>query len=187
MHASVRRIVLMSAAVALSLTACEQIRDSAGISKKAPDEFRVVRNAPLSVPPNYDLRPPQPGARALPQIDPRREAQQATLGGSGGNGTAGRGMAESAGEEALLRALEVRDTPEDIRTTVDEESAILAADNRGFVERLMFWREEPPPGTLVDPTGESRRIQENAALGRPPQSGSTPTIERKSKDGFSLF
>lgn len=185
MHASVRRIVLVTAAMALSLTACEQIRESAGVSKKAPDEFRVVRNAPLSVPPNYDLRPPQPGARPVPQIDPRREAQQATLGRD--TAAASRPVADSAGEEALLRALQVNETPEDIRTTVDEESAIMAADSRGFVERLMFWREEPPPGTVVDPTGESRRIQENAALGRPPQSGTTPTIERKSKDGFSIF
>ncbi len=184
MHASVRRIVLVSAAVALSLTACEQIRESAGIEKKAPDEFRVVRNAPLSVPPNYDLRPPQPGARALPQIDPRQEAQAATF---GRDGAVQRPVAESAGEEALLRALNVGETPADIRTKVDEESAIMAAGDRNFVERLMFWRETPPPGTVVDPTGESRRIQENAALGRSPQTGTTPTIERKSNDGISLF
>ncbi len=184
MHASMRRIILVSAALALSLTACEQIRESAGVAKKAPDEFRVVRNAPLSVPPNYELRPPQPGARPLPQLDPRRETQQAALGNSA---SAGRPVADSAGEEALLRAMQVGDPPDDIRIQVDEESAILAADSRGFVERLMFWREEPPPGTAVDPEGETRRIQENTALGREPRTGSTPTIERKTKDGFSLF
>ncbi|MCA8929394.1 MAG: DUF3035 domain-containing protein [Alphaproteobacteria bacterium] len=199
-----RRILLVTAALALSLTACEQLRESAGISKKAPDEFRVVRNAPLSLPPNYALRPPEPGARPLPQLDPRREAQQAALGRDAGAvaptgamaaGTMAAGAAsasaasagESAGEEALLRNIKVGDTPTNIRAQVDEESAILAADNRNFVERLMFWRDQPPPGTVVDARGEARRIQENAALGRPPQTGSTPTIERKSNAGVSLF
>jgi hypothetical protein len=32
------------------------------MSKRAPDEFAVVRRAPLIVPPDYDLRPPDPGA-----------------------------------------------------------------------------------------------------------------------------
>jgi hypothetical protein len=122
----------------------------------------------------------------VPQIDPRREAQQAAL-GRDATAAANRPVAESAGEEALLRALRVGETPSDIRTQVDEESAIFSSDNRNFVERLMFWRELPPPGTVVDPKGETQRIQQNAALGRPTQTGTTPTIERKSKNGFSLF
>lgn len=32
------------------------------MSKRSPDEFAVVRRAPLIVPPDYDLRPPDPGA-----------------------------------------------------------------------------------------------------------------------------
>lgn len=184
MSGSVRRLVFVVMGAALLLSACDSIRESAGITKKAPDEFRVVRNAPLSVPPNFELRPPRPGARAVPQLDPRREAQQAAL---GQDPAMSRPVAESAGEEALLRALRVGETPADIRTQVDEESAILAGDNRNFVERLMFWREVPPPGTLVDPKGETQRIQENSALGRPPETGNTPSIERKTKDGFSLF
>jgi hypothetical protein len=186
MRPNVRQILLMSAALAVSLTACEQIRETTGIEKKAPDEFAVVRNAPLSVPPTYDLRPPRPGARAITQIDPRREAQQATFGRQVAT-TANRPVAESAGEEALLRALKVDGNAPDIRQKVDEESAILAADNRGFVERLMFWQTPPAAGSEVDPTKERQRIQENSALGRPPETGSTPTIERKSNAGISLF
>ena len=106
MRSNVRYAVLLYAGLAVSLSACEQIRETAGIQKKAPDEFAVVRNAPLSVPPSYDLRPPRPGARAVPQIDPRREAQQATFGQAAAPANT-RPMAESAGEEALLRSLGV--------------------------------------------------------------------------------
>jgi hypothetical protein len=57
--------------------------------------------------------------------------------------------------------LKVDGNAPDIRQKVDEESAILAADNRGFVERLMFWQTPPAAGSEVDPTKERQRIQEN--------------------------
>ncbi len=187
MRSNVRRVVLTSAALAISLGACSQIRETVSVQKKAPDEFAVVRNAPLSVPPTYDLRPPQPGARAITQIDPRREAEQATFSQQVATANPNRPVADSAGEEALLRSLKTVNTPADIRQQVDEESAILAADNRNFVERLMFWRDQPTPGTEVDAQKEQQRIQQNSALGLPPEIGSTPTIERKSNAGISLF
>ena len=35
-----------------------------GFEKSAPDEFAVVKRAPLTLPPEYGLRPPRPGAVA---------------------------------------------------------------------------------------------------------------------------
>jgi Protein of unknown function (DUF3035) len=48
----------------LQLGGCARgtVQDALGMSKRAPDEFAVVRRAPLIVPPDYDLRPPDPGA-----------------------------------------------------------------------------------------------------------------------------
>ena len=36
--------------------------DALGMGKRSPDEFAVVKRAPLIVPPDFDLRPPEPGA-----------------------------------------------------------------------------------------------------------------------------
>ncbi len=42
----------------LAVTACgSATRETLGISKKAPNEFMVMPRAPLSLPPEYDLRP----------------------------------------------------------------------------------------------------------------------------------
>jgi hypothetical protein len=48
----------------LQLGGCSRgtVQDALGMSKRSPDEFAVVRRAPLIVPPDYDLRPPDPGA-----------------------------------------------------------------------------------------------------------------------------
>lgn len=37
-----------------------------GLTRDAPDEFTVVTRAPLSMPPDFSLRPPEPGV-ARPQ------------------------------------------------------------------------------------------------------------------------
>jgi len=44
------------------LSACEDLKKAVGIEKSSPDEFAVESRAPLTIPPDFDLRPPQPGA-----------------------------------------------------------------------------------------------------------------------------
>ena len=57
---------------AASMVGCGGVRKSLGFAKQSPDEFAVVRNAPLTVPPDYTLRPPRPGAQR-PQEAPLRQ------------------------------------------------------------------------------------------------------------------
>ncbi len=65
---------------------------------------------------------------------------------------------------------------------MNEETATLAEDDITLMERVMFWQEQPPYGTIVDPTKEKKRIQENAALGNSAGDGAeTPTIERRKR------
>lgn len=40
------------------LVSCSKIRDSAGVNRKNIDEFRVVENPPLAIPPDFNLIPP---------------------------------------------------------------------------------------------------------------------------------
>lgn len=40
-----------------SLSACSGVKKTLGIEKSAPDEFLVTSRAPLTLPPEYDLRP----------------------------------------------------------------------------------------------------------------------------------
>jgi hypothetical protein len=44
------------------LSGCSEVRRSIGLDRTMPDEFAVESRAPLVLPPDYDLRPPQPGA-----------------------------------------------------------------------------------------------------------------------------
>jgi len=174
------RIVLL-ASVLLPLAACGSGSDLArniGLTRDAPDEFTVSTRAPLSMPPDFSLPAPIPGA-TRPQEQSAPAAAAAAL--SPQTALATQNTTTSAGEAALLSAAGPN-VPSSIRTQVDREAS-LEANNRGFTDRLMFWKSAPPPGVVVDPQREAQRLRENAALGQPVQSGDTPIIQRK-KEGL---
>ena len=55
------RAVLILAATGL-LAGCESFSNAFGLKRSAPDEFAVVTQAPLVIPPDFQMRPPVPGA-----------------------------------------------------------------------------------------------------------------------------
>jgi hypothetical protein len=171
------------------LTGCDAARETFGFTKQAPDEFEVVTRAPLVIPPDFGLRPPEPGAQRPQEKDIRDQARETVLGrapaaggsqvaSTGGNAS---GPSLSAGEHALLAKAGALDADPAIRRTVDRESTLLAEADEGLIDRLIFWQEKPPAGKIVDPEGESKRIREALAQGDAPTKGETPTIKRKKK------
>lgn len=173
------RLVAAGVICAATLSACDSARDALGITKKSPDEFAVVTRAPLSVPPDYGLRPPQPGAPRPQEAETKDSARQLLVGGGRQVALAPADPSISQGESALLAKAGAMNVDPSIRRTIDRESSILAAENESFVDSLIFWQKPPPPGTVVDSDEESRRLRENAALGKAPTEGRTPRIERK--------
>ena len=182
---------LAAVALAVSLGGCQQTRQALGLEKTAPDEFQVVARAPLSLPPDYNLRPPQPGVARPQEGTTRDQAKSAIfgdpsaggfqLGGALGYGVAPAVSSASPGEAALLQKAGAADINPTIRQQVDLETASLIAQDQRFIDRLIFWRKAEAYGTVVDPAQEQQRLQENAALGRPATAGETPTIERKKR------
>src|SRR5829696_1852945 len=60
-----RRILLLAGAClsfAVLLPGCSDLRLALGMDRVGPDEFAIESRAPLLIPPDYNLRPPQPGA-----------------------------------------------------------------------------------------------------------------------------
>ncbi|MBX3595847.1 DUF3035 domain-containing protein [Sphingomonas sp.] len=81
-------------------------------NRKRPDEFSVARQAPLVIPPDFAMKPPQPGAprpqdaggpaqQALDALfggtAPRSAAEEATITAAGGAGAADVGARSTAG------------------------------------------------------------------------------------------
>jgi len=174
----------MVAGLLLGLSACGGFNESLGLTKQSPDEFRVVSRAPLTVPPDFQLRPPEPGA-ARPQVGtPAQQAERAVFRNSQ-NPTVAQQSAgaanRTAGEQALLAAAGADAADPNIRQIVNRETNQINEEADYFVDRLVFWNDQTAAGTVVDPVAETRRLQENAALGQPATTGPTPQIERRRK------
>lgn len=169
----------------LALTGCEGTRQALGIEdKKGPDEFAVLTKAPLIIPPDFSLRPPAPGQKGPQDALIRGSARNTLLGTSNNTGVItqqdAKNAGTSAGELALLRKADAENVDPAIRKIVDSETSTLAENDQTLMESIMFWQKQPEFGTVVDPTQEKKRIQENAALGNPASDGAeTPTIERR--------
>ena len=172
---------------AMALGGCTELRQAIGAEKSSPDEFQIRVRKPLSMPREYGLGAPRPGA-TRPQ-DGRGQARQIVLDSDKSRAGARRVRPQIKGvsreEAALIAKLGGGSVDSGIRLKVDRESAQIVEDNKSFVDAIMFWKDEVKPGKVVDPKSEARRIQENAALGRRGDAGNVPTIERKKKGLFS--
>lgn len=170
-------------AVTLALGACTDFRKAAGWDKAPPDEFRVISRAPLSVPPDFGLRPPAPGTPRPQEGTPTDQARSAVT----GTRTPARNTSPNAvsrtspAEQALLTRVGADRITPSIRETVNREASQLADADRSFTDRLIFWRAPSPSGTVVDAEREQQRIRENQALGRTTTDGDTPIIRKRQR------
>jgi hypothetical protein len=192
-----RRTPILLAALVVGLPlatgGCSGLKETLGLTKQSPDEFKVVSRAPLSMPPDYNLRPPTPGAPRPQEGSPRDQAAAAVFQYSNTTSAAmpadaippvGEGeseTAESSGESALLQSAGAAGVDPNIRQLVDSETAEDEANSRTLADTLTFWREPEPYGEVIDPAAEQKRLQENSALGKPVTEGETPTIVRRKK------
>ena len=178
------KIAAIMVAASLMVSGCDAARSAAGLEKQAPDEFSVVPRAPLSVPPDFGLRPPRPGAARPQETSVRNQARGVLIrGGAARQGPSTSGKF-SAGEAAILSAAGALNPDPSIRSTVNREtSALVEADDSVF-DKVFFWQEPNLSGTVVDPDKESRRLREAAAIGDPPNKGDVPVIKRRERGIF---
>lgn len=201
------RLGLVLLAGAMVLSGCgDSTKRALGLSRTTPDEFSVVRRAPLSQPPDLTLRPPRPGAERPGVETPRQQARQAIFrqedetrsrsrpalgtsilrGGAPAPSAAPQGgiSTDTPGEAAFLERAGAFAADPNIRSTINREDALLADADVNFVQKLLDFKADH--SEVVDAPAEARRLRENQALGLPANEGETPFIERKSNSLFNL-
>ncbi len=166
-----RRLAAIPAlALALGLAGCsgDGLRKTFGLEANPPDAFDVGTQAPLSLPPELgQLPPPNPGEAPTQQED-AAAAGADTLSPSSALAT-DTGASSPGGQSLLDQA--GPPPPDDIRARVNQQS-LVDSRSPGFVANLMGTPSNTSP--TVDAAGETRRLQENEALGKPVTSGDTP-------------
>lgn len=178
-------------AAALMLSACSSVKKELGVGRNSPDEFTVVKRAPLTLPPDYEVRPPMdPNAPPPPQQSATVQAKQEILGKESGSPA----VADKA-EQAFLARAGAEGAKADIRKTIDEENGYISLKNKPVAEKLIFWNDEDGaeasadhmPSSVVDPVKEKERLEKNKEEGVPVNTGTVPVIEKKKSTIDKIF
>lgn len=160
------------------------VKETLGLNRVAPDEFRVVARPPLTVPPEFSLLPPSIDATPPGKIPTAQHARDLVLGEGDGESmataspqeTSSRPMPDSADHRFLERAGVAQADP-DIRKELVEArvSKQLKEEDESWWDILST--EPKPKDPTVNAAEESERINENQDAGKPVTEGETPTIK----------
>jgi hypothetical protein len=147
---------------AAGLAGCQTASKAFGLAKVTPDEFKVVTKAPLTLPPDYSLRPPEPGEPRPQELQPESAARQALEGVRAAD-------VRSDGEKLFVQKAGADKADPLVRYVVDDEFGNLSHKDKTFADYVMFWKKgeapAPPPGLgnqdesqPIDPAVEEKRV-----------------------------
>ncbi|MBA3067079.1 MAG: DUF3035 domain-containing protein [Hyphomonas sp.] len=130
-----KSLLILAAGAALAATAA--CSSNGGNNNSTPNEFRVVTKAPLSVPPEYSLRPPGAGSTTPAEVEAASTNVTTAFGTTMGQNA-------SASEKALVAAAGANAANPAVRAQVDYEESRTIRKSSSITDRVMFWRKDKP-------------------------------------------
>ncbi len=165
-----RRILISFVALTLggALGACGIVEDVQHVSReisKGQNADEIATGAPLSLPPDYSLRPPATSTSATGG-DATARRGQIVLRTTESPGTAaprgGRATGPTQGERELLgRAGARSDTSDVVRKTVNLEEERRSSGEKSFTDRVLKYDPK------AKPTGDDEKAASDATSDRP--------------------
>lgn len=147
-----------------SSTGCSStnVQKTLGIQKPAPNEFAVNPHPPLSVPPDFSLRPPHSGQETTSDmvfsLDNLSPAEQAFL------------EKANASKEHHL-----------IKHQLDEKFLQEEEENKSFWEKISI--KPDPTQEVINAPLEKQRLNDTISSGKPVNSGEVP-VKSKQTEGL---
>ncbi len=107
---------VLSLPLLLAQTGCDTVRNTLGLDHYQADAFAVPTNPPLILPPDYNLRPPAPGAAPTYAQTSQTQAQETLINSSA------KVYSGNSSETGLISSTGAGEAQSDIRKIVDEEA-----------------------------------------------------------------
>lgn len=143
------------------LAACSEMKQTVGLGRNNPDEFTIVKNPPLTMPPDYDLRPPDATAQGAKGNEPAPVVAAKAVGADITVEDAG-----SPGLAALLSQAKATDAKPDIRAAINKDADGVVVKDKSFVDKLMVWdASTKAPDPTVDAKAEAVRVDDAKSKG----------------------
>tara|TARA_B100001250_G_C19620178_1_gene709001 strand:+ start:122 stop:655 length:534 start_codon:yes stop_codon:yes gene_type:complete len=134
------------------LISCSQIRESAGVTRKALDEYQTVESPPLVIPPDFNLLPPdQLEEKKVEDIE--KELAEEILFGLDKNNEDDK--KEISTMNQILSKSEANEVTDNIRQDIDENFSQEKKTDEIFQTN---WEDEQE---ILDALEESKRLRES--------------------------
>jgi hypothetical protein len=148
--------VLLSLCSISVLSACSKTKEQFDFSKKAPDEFAVVKRAPLEMPTSIKLPPPRPGAPRPQEAASTDQAKQILFGRTENTAT----QPSTSSESILLQRAGANNVSADIRDVVDAETLESREDSISTFDKIIGRNSSGSSSTnVIDPKEELKRLE----------------------------
>ena len=166
----------------ITLNGCSTVRKSAGVERKSIDEFKVVENPPLVIPPDFSLLPPdQLEKKNIDDLE--KELAQEILFGLEENETSSNNQSSTI--SAILSQADSSNVSSTIREEIDQEFALEKTTNDIFQNK---WENEIE---VIDAIKESECQRNKKFDGKSITECNTPTkikkVKIKKKKRFFFF
>ena len=167
---------------AIILSSCSNVRESAGVTRKSVDEFQVIENRPLIIPPDFDLvDPDQLQQKNIEDVE--KELAKEILFGL--DETEQNTEKQLSTMNEILSQTNATDVSNDIREEFDQEFAQEKKTDSVF---QVDWDNEEE---VLDAVKESERIRAQNFKGEKISEGEvsikTEKIKVKKKKRFFFF
>ncbi len=149
---------LLSIAALSVVSACSGTKETLGLGRKTPDEFAVVKRAPLEIPQNlHSLPTPNIGAPRPQEDTVEQTAQKALFGQELAVKNAPASNTQI--EQTILARSGAENANENIRQIIDEETELYAEEEQAVIDKILK-RKVSVPGSTLDAREELKRLKE---------------------------
>ena len=174
-----KKILILLLLSSVLVVSCSKVRESAGVNRKNIDEFTVIENPPLVIPPDFNLLPPD-------QLEEKNldkaESDLAKEILFGLEGEANNDNSELSTMENILSESNADETDDSIRNEIDEQFA----SEKGSISKS--WDDEME---ILDSISESERIRKKLLNNDTESNEEAPKIKvkktNKKKKRFFFF
>ena len=150
-----KKIVFLVIISNLLSSSCGVVRDSAGVNRKNLDEYAVIENPPLVIPPNFNLMPPeQIESKNIDNTD--KELAKEILFGLEDNESKSDSYNSLISE--IIRETDAESVSENIRITIDEEFAGI----KSSIDDETIFKNEEELNTAIKKTKKLNIKEDNS-------------------------
>ena len=139
-----------------------------GFGKKSPDEYQVIANKPLSLPPNYDLIPPSEEAQNEVTLNEDKDVNEKKL---------------TESDKSILVLSDADKADPQIRKILDEEQSVLKVE-KSLLDKILAGEalintEAKEVEEIIDPVAEKARITKKTQEDSIKNKNEVPVITRE--------